>query len=120
MEINKINILGYSYFKLLFLFHIFIVAALFFYIGIARNKISPWFYNLMGILAIIIIVYHIYRIYTHGLKTVFWNYLHVIVIAPLLLYIAYAKNTTPRVIYDIFIGLGAAALAVNAYFMVAH
>jgi len=111
---------GLSYFKFLFLFHIFVVAVIFFYVGFARKNVPNWFFNLLGILAIIIIVYHVYRIITHGLKDVFWNYFHVIVIVPLLIYVAIYKAQTPRVIYDIFIGLGAAALAINVYFLFAH
>jgi len=120
MEINKMKIFGLSYFKLLFLAHIFIFAVILFYVGFAREKTANWFYYLLGVLGIIIIVYHVYRIYTHGLKTVFWNYFHILIVAPLFLYTAYAKSNTPKVIYDIFIGLGAAALAINAYFLFSH
>ena len=114
------KIFGLSYFKLLFLAHIFIFSVIMFYIGFARQNTPNWFYNLLGILAIIIIIYHIYRIYTHGLKTVFWNYFHIFVVSILFLYVAYYKNKTPKFIYDIFIGLGAAALAINAYFLFSH
>ncbi len=120
MEINKIKIFGLSYFKLLFIFHIFIVAAIFFYVGFARKKTAMWFYYLLGILAVIIIIYHIYRLIVGGLKTRFWNYFHIFIVAPLLLVAAYYRQNTPNVIYDIFIGLGAAALAINAYFMFSH
>lgn len=120
MEINKIKIFGLSYFKLLFIFHIFVVAAILFYIGFAREKTATWFYYFLGVLAVIIIGYHIYRIATHGLKTVFWNYFHIIVVAPLFLATAFYRQNTPKVIYDIFIGLGAAALLINVYYMFSH
>lgn len=120
MEINNIKLFGLSYFKLLFIFHIFIVSAIFFYVGFARKKTVGWFYNLLGIFGVIIIVYHLYRLINGGLKTRFWNYFHIIIVAPLLLATAYYKQNTPKVIYDIFIGLGAAALAINAYFIFSH
>ena len=114
------SFLGLNYFKWLFLLHIFIFSVILFYVGFARKNTANWFYNFLGILAIIIIVYHIYRIYTHGLKTVFWNYFHVLIVAPLFLYVAYKKTNTPKVYYDIFIGLGASALVLNAYYLYSH
>ncbi len=120
MEINKIKIFGLSYFKILFIFHIFLVTALFLYIGIARKNIPNWFYYLLWILVVIILIYHIYRIYTHGLKTVFWNYFHILLIVPLLAYVAYEKSNTKKLIYDLFVGLGAAAFGINLYYIFAH
>ena len=93
---------------------------MFFYIGFARKNIANWFYYFIGLLAIIIIIYHIYRIITRGLREQFWNYLHILLIAPLLLYLFYKKANTPEFIYDIFIGLGAASFAINLYFIFSH
>lgn len=120
MEINKLTFFGLSYFRLLFLFHIFLVTLIFLYIGFARKNIVNWFYYFVAILAIIIIIYHIYRLFTHGLKEKFWNYMHLLLIAPLLLYLFYKKANTPEYIYDIFIGLGAASFAINLYFIFSH
>ena len=109
-----------TYFKMIFLFHILVVAALLFYIGYKGNNLPKWFYNLLGGLAIIIIGYHVYRIYTRGLNEPFWNYFHILVVAPLFLYTAYKKTNTPKLIYNIFIALAGAALFINFYFLLTH
>ena len=114
------KLFGLSYFRLLFLFHIFIVTLIFLYIGFGRKKIAYWFYYFIALLAIIIIIYHIYRIITHGLRESFWNYFHILLVAPLLLVVYYYKSNTPNIIYDTFIGLGAAAFAINLYFIFSH
>jgi len=118
MEINKIKFLGLSYFKWLFIFHIIIVALIFFYVGFARDKTAFWFYYILGVLGVIIIIYHCYRLITHGLRDSFWNYFHIFIVAPLLILTAFYRKNTPNVIYDIFIGLGAAALLINLYNLV--
>jgi len=115
MKINEIKIFGLSYFQLLFIFHILFVSILFIYIGFVRNETPNWLYQLLGIIAIIIILYHSYRLYTRGLRDNIWNYFHIFVIAPILLWVAYQKTKTTRIIYDFFIILGFGALGINLF-----
>ena len=116
-QINQINILGLSYFKLLFLTHIFIVFTLLFYIGIVRNNMPLFMYKLLIILGIIIIIYHVYRLMTNGLKDKIWNYLHILIFAPLLIYIGIKKNKTHRIYYDLVLALSFSALGLNIYYL---
>ena len=88
-SINKITFLGLSYFKLLFWFHIIAVFGFLIYIGLKRDKVPIWVYHLMIALGVIIIIYHIYRLVTKGLYYPLWNYLHMIIFAPLLIYIGF-------------------------------
>ena len=120
MEINKIKLFGLSYFKLLFLFHIFLVSLLFFYIGFARKNTANWVYNFLLALSVVIVVYHVYRLVTGGLKESFWNYFHIFLVVPLFLVLFYYKSRAPDYIYDLFIGFGAMALFINVYFMFSH
>lgn len=116
-KINQISIYNLSYFKILFLFHILVVSILLFYIGIKRNKLPIWIYNLMIITGIIIILYHIYRVLTHGLKYTIWNYLHIFIFAPLLIYIGIKKKNTNKIYYDFIISLASACLGINIYYL---
>jgi hypothetical protein len=114
-RINTINIMGLSYFKLIFIFHILFVAGLFLYLGIYRENVIPSIYNILIVIAAIIILYHSYRIASKGLKEPSTNYAHILVIAPLLLYTGYKKTATPKIVYDVYLMLAFAAFGYNTY-----
>lgn len=116
-QLNQINIFGLSYFKILFLTHIFIVFTLLFYIGIVRNNMPIFMYKILIVLGIIIIIYHIYRLITKGLKDKIWNYLHILLFAPLLIYIGIKQNKTHRIYYDLILALSFSALGLNIYYL---
>ena len=109
-----------TYFKVLFWFHIIFVPALMFYLGFARSKTLIGFYYLLGVLGTIIIFYHAYKIAFKPLKEIFWNYFHLFVIGPLFILLAFYNKNTPTVFYNILLGLGAAALIINIYFLSTH
>lgn len=109
-----------NYFTSLCLFHIIVVCGLLFYIGFSGNKTLVGFYYLLGALGLIILFYHAYKIAYKPLNEIFWNYFHVFVIAPLFILIAFYNKKTPQTFYNILIGLGAAALIINGYFLLTH
>ena len=49
--------------KLVHLFHIIIVGGLFLYVGINREKIYHGLFNVLFYLGLIIIFYHLYKVY---------------------------------------------------------
>lgn len=116
-KINTISIYNLSYFKILFLFHIFVVTIFLFYIGLRRNKLSIWIYHLMILIGIILILYHIYRILTEGLKYPVWNYLHIFIFAPLLIYIGIKQRETNKIYYDFILSLASASLGINLFYL---
>ena len=71
----------------------------------------------MIIIAIILILYHIYRIITKGLKYPAWNYLHILIFAPLLIYIGIKKKSTNSIYYDFILSLAGASLGINIYYL---
>lgn len=107
-----------NYFLWLFIFHIFIITAIFLYVGFARSKTAIWLYYILGVIGLIIIIYHAYKLAFKPLKHIFWNYFHIFIIGPLLILTAFYRNNSPTTFYDIFIGLGAAAFVINVYFLV--
>jgi len=119
-QINKMKFFGLSYFKMLFLFHIVVVFGLLMYIGLVRNKMSNMMYNILGLLGVVIIIYHLYRIYTNGLREKIWNYLHILVFAPLLIYLSIYKKKSSRVVYDLILMFSFSALGLNLYFYLYH
>lgn len=101
--------------KFLQLFHIFIVASLFIYVGTVQNNSPSYIFLILMILAIVIFGYHLYRFFTnpgHG-----WiNIIHIVIIAPLLFYIGTNAAKTERKFYEYLLLLGFAALGYNAFY----
>jgi hypothetical protein len=101
------------------LFHIIIVGSLFLYIGIAQSKIPSFFYPMLLILGIIIIIYHIYKAYIKikSGKNPWANYIHILLVGPLLIYIGYNNKSTPRYYYELLLMLGFAAIGYHGYYL---
>jgi uncharacterized membrane protein SirB2 len=102
---------------LLHLFHILIAGTLFLYVGIRQTKIPEFMYTVLLISGIVVFLYHSFRIYTKANPWV--NYIHVFVVAPLLLYVGLYKKKTERRYFEIMLMLGFAAIGYHAYYLLA-
>jgi hypothetical protein len=105
---------------LVHLFHIIIVGSLFLYVGINREKISKPLFSLMLGLGIIIILYHIFKVYKYikeG-KGIWVNLIHIFIVGPLLIYIGYNKEKTQRLYFEILLMLGFASIGYHGYYLV--
>jgi hypothetical protein len=104
---------------LIHLFHIIIVGGLFLYIGIKKDKICPFMYNLILFLGFIIFFYHLYKIYLklNSAKTIWINLIHIFIIAPLLIFIGYNREKTSRKYYEILLMLGFASIGYHFYYL---
>jgi hypothetical protein len=100
------------------LFHIFIVFPLLMYIAVFRGFVPLWVYQGVLCLGVVLLVYHLYRLVTkwkaHSV-TVWINAVHVLFVAPLLIYIGKNAYDTPRWAFEI-LAMGAfATLGYNLY-----
>jgi hypothetical protein len=101
------------------LFHILIVGGLFLYVGINREKINSWLFQLLFYLGIFIVLYHLYKIYGYlntG-KGIFINLFHVFIIGPLLVFIGYYREKTSRKYFEILLMLGFASIGYHLYYL---
>jgi hypothetical protein len=103
-----------------YLFHILIVGSLFLYVGIYKDKIQPLVYPVLFYLGIIIILYHIFKVYKYiTLGKGYWvNLIHIFIIGPVLIYIGYNREKTARLWYEILLMLGFAAIGYHSYYLV--
>ena len=106
---------------MLSLFHILVIAPLLLFVGFQRADTPPWLYNVFLVMGIIILFYHGYRLSVRlrdnsGYAWV--NLIHMLFVAPLLLYIGYHKKETPRSAYEITMMLGFAALGYHLFSLV--
>ena len=75
----------------------------------------------MLILGAIILVYHAYKSllrYSSGSSMLWVNLLHVLYVAPLMIYIGYKEKNTPRSAYELLALIGFGALGYHLYNLV--
>ena len=92
--------------------HLIIVVPLFLYVGFTRAETPQWVYLALFTIGWVILVYHGFKLVLRlkSRSNLAWvNALHVIIIAPLLLFIGYHKKETPRYAYELLLMLGFAA-----------
>lgn len=100
---------------ILSLFHLAFVAPLFFYVFVQRAATPEWLYHLLFFLGLFVLVYHAMKSvlkYMSKSSSIWVNVIHVLLVAPLLIYIGYHSKKTPRPAYEM---MGMAAFAVSGY-----
>ena len=104
---------------LVHLFHILFVGGLFLYVGIQNTAIPTFLYQFLFWLGIVIILYHIFKVYMYiNQGKGYWvNLIHIILVGPLLLYIGYNKEKTARLYFELLLMLGFAAIGYHGYYM---
>ena len=105
--------------NLIYLFHIFFVGSILIYVGIKQNNIYKPFYNFLLFLGALIIIFHSYKVYTNIQlhKNYIINILHIVLFAPVLLYIGYNQENTPRIYYEFLLMIGFAAIGYHLYYL---
>jgi hypothetical protein len=103
------------------LFHIFAVVPFFLYVAFMRSAVSSYIFTAMLILGIGLALYHGYKAFKrYQIQSPYlWvNLIHVLYVAPLLIYIGYYEKTTPRPAFELLAMLGFAALGYHLYSLV--
>ena len=103
------------------LFHILVVAPFFLYVAIVRGQLMPWIFSALLGLGLVIMVYHAYKTVikwqAHSLSA--WvNIIHVIAIAPLLIFIGASGYDTPRWAFEVLAMFGFGAAGYHLYNLV--
>ena len=96
------------------LFHIILVGGLLFYIGYVR-KLPAFMYPIVLGLGVLIFGYHIYKsVYK---KDAWVNYIHIFIVAPLLVYVGVYKDQTPRKVFELILMLAFAAIGYHLVYL---
>ena len=101
--------------------HIAVIAPALLYVAIMRGQLSPWIFSLLSGVAIIMLVYHGYKAFIKwkAQSPSLWvNLLHILLVAPLLLYIGSNGYDTPRWAFELLAMLGFSALGYHIYSIV--
>ena len=102
------------------IFHILLVGPLFLYVGIKRETIPKLMFPFLLVLGAFITLYHIYLAY-NKLKqgqSAWVNYIHFLIIGPLLVYIGYQGLETTRKYFEMLLLLGMAAIGYHGYYLI--
>jgi hypothetical protein len=102
----------------LHLIHLFI-GGFFLYVGIIKTNIPGFLYNLFLGISIIILLYHSYRGYekiNQG-KTPWVNIIHIFLIAPILFFIGWNREKTPRYFFELLLLLAFSAIGYHGYYL---
>ena len=100
------------------LFHVIVIAPFLLYIAFVRGQLPPWIFTMLQGLGLVLLIYHSYKtmIRWRAHSSIVWiNILHVITVAPLLLYIGSRGYDTPRWAYEVLAMLAFAALGYHLY-----
>ena len=103
------------------LLHLLIVVPLLLFVGFQRAATPTWLYIALIFIGSIVMFYHGFRLATRlkNNSAYSWvNALHVCIVAPLLLYIGYNKQNTPRFAYELLLMLGFAATGYHLFSIV--
>jgi len=101
--------------------HIFIIAPIFFAIAFFRNDMPIWAFQAILGLGLVLLAYQGYKLFIRLVQksSYAWvNAIHVFLIAPLLLYIGYNQQKTPRAAYELTAMAGFAVLGYHLYSLV--
>ena len=97
------------------IFHIFIVVPFLLYVFIQRAATPDYIYNILFFVGLFILVYHTYKgllRFSIGSSLLWINAIHVLIVAPLLIYIGYFGKKTNRPAYEL---LGLTTFAAFGY-----
>ncbi len=96
-------------------FHILVVGSLFLYVGIKRTEIPKFMYPVLLGLGAVIVAYHGYKA-TSKPSNAWVNLIHVLLVGPLLMYIGWTGDQTPRKFFEILMMFGFAAIGYHGYY----
>jgi hypothetical protein len=100
--------------------HVLVIAPLFLYVGLARDTVPVHVFNLLGLIGVFVLVYHVYRAYIKikDNKSAWINWIHIFIIAPLLILLAYLKKDASRRYFEMMLLLGFGALGYHLLYLI--
>ena len=101
------------------LFHILIVGSLFLYVGLTRTEMPSFMYNILITLGAVIILYHSFKVYKKLIAGInpWVNYIHILLVGPLLLYIGLNREKTQRLYFELLLMLAFASIGYHGYYL---
>lgn len=106
---------------LIVVFHVAIIAPVLMYVGFSRAATPDWLYNVLFGTGLLVLVYHGYKAMARLFSSspALWvNLIHVLFVAPMLIWIGYHGKKTGRPAYDMLLMLAFAVFGFHLYKLV--
>lgn len=100
--------------------HAFVLGPAFLYVGIFPENIPDTAYTGIFVLGAVILLYHAYKAY-YKLKdgrSAWVNWIHIFLVAPLLMIVGYMKKDTNRRFLEMLLLLGFAAVGYHGLYLI--
>jgi hypothetical protein len=98
--------------------HILIFSTILGYIGIQQADIPKFLYPIILFTGLFVIGYNVYR--SLFKKDAWINYIHILIIGPLLVYVGLQKDETPRKVFEVILMLAFASAGYHSYYLLAN
>lgn len=100
--------------------HLLAIGPLFVYVGLQRETIPDAVFNGLGVLGLIVLFYHSYKAYLKlkDGQSAWVNWIHILLVAPLLLILAYLKKDANRRYFEMMLLLGFAAIGYHGLYLI--
>lgn len=105
------------------LFHLVLIVPLFLYIGFQRALVPHWVHLAVLTIGGVIFLYHGFKFYLRlrANSAYSWiNAIHVLLVAPLLMYIGYHGKETPRFAYELLLMAAFAAAGYHLFSLIRY
>lgn len=106
---------------ILALFHVLVVVPFLGYVFVNRAATPEYIYNILFFVGIFVLIYHAYKAALRlksGSALLWISLIHVLAIAPIMIYVGYMSKKTPRSAYEILGLITFAALGYHLYSLV--
>jgi hypothetical protein len=113
--------LAFDSHTILSLLHVLFIAPLFFAIAFFRSTLSVWAFRALFGLGLFVLLYHSYKFFlklSQNSSGAWVNAVHILIVAPLLIYIGLEQKEAKRAAYEISIMVGFAVLGYHLYYLV--
>lgn len=110
-----------NYWNSISIVHIFFIVPLFIAVGFLRGATPIWLYWILLTIGAIVFFYHGWKAFIRwnaGSGLLWINLIHVLLIAPLLMYVGYMQKNTARFGYELLMIAGFAALGYHSYSLI--
>jgi len=98
--------------------HILLFSTLLGYIGIKQTDMPKFLYPVILFTGLLVIGYHVYK--SIFKKDAWINYIHILVVGPLMVYVGLQKDETPRKVFELILMLAFASVGYHGYYLLAN
>jgi hypothetical protein len=103
--------------QILSILHLLLVTPLFFYVSLTKDAMPSFMFPVLLGLGIFVALYQTYKAYIRYPANLI-NLFHILIVAPVLIYIGYMKTDASRFAYELLLMLAFAVTGYHGYYLI--